>query len=153
MANESQIYNGQILGTDPISGETRLIHTDVNGYLTMNLQALSGIVLNTPSTSIITTTTSANLLVGNYKELAIDINVSVVSGTTPTYQLMVDRLGADGIYYNIYTGISITAIGIISINIGVGASTNVSFASNIRIREIIGGTIPSFTRSISIIGK
>lgn len=132
---------------------TSALPTGTNTIGTVNTQTLSGTVLNTPSAAIITTTTSANLTVGNYKELAVDVNISVVTGTTPTYQLMVDRLGADGIYYNIYTGTSITAVGVVSINVGVGASTNVSFGSTIRFREIIGGTTPSFTRSMSIIGK
>jgi hypothetical protein len=124
-----------------------------NNIGVVNTQTLSGIVLNVASASIIVTTTSANLTVGIYKELAIDVNISVVTGTTPTYQIFIDRLGADGIYYNIYTGTSIVAVGVVSITVGVGASTNVGFGNVIRVREVVGGGTPSFTRSASIIGK
>lgn len=132
---------------------TSSLPSGINNIGIVNTQSLSGIVLNVASTAITANTISANLSVGNYKELAIDVNISAITGTSPTYQLMVDRLGADGVWYNIYTGTSITAIGVISINVGVGASTNVSFGSTIRVNEIVGGTTPSVTRSMSIIGK
>jgi len=130
----------------PFSNSTSIIGT-------VSTQTLSGTVLNTPSSAITVTTTSANLTVGNYKELALDVNISTITGTTPTYQILVDRLGADGIYYNIYTGTAITAVGVVSINLGIGASTNVAFGNIIRIREVVGGTTPSATRSISVLGK
>ena len=157
--NETQEWKGQMIGKSNTTGEVRFVKTDNNGVLqtqttgTVSVQTLSGTVLNTPSAAIIVTTTSANLTVGIYKELAIDVNISVITGTTPTYILAVDRLGADGVYYTIYTGTAITAVGVVSVSLGVGASTNVAFGNVIRVREIVGGTTPSVTRSISVLGK
>ena len=157
--NETQEWKGQMIGKSNTTGEVRFVKTDNNGVLqtqttgTVTAQTLSGTVLNTPSAAIIVTTTSANLTVGNYKELALDVNISAITGTSPTYQILVDRLGADGIYYNIYTGTAVTAVGVVSISLGVGASTNVAFGNAIRIMEVVGGTTPSVTRSISVIGK
>lgn len=151
--DEYQNYKGQILGESDTTGETRQLKCDDSGVLQTKTSITSETVLNTPSSAIITTTVSANLTVGNYKELAIDVNISAITGTTPTYQILLDRLGADGIYYNIYTGTAITAIGVVSVSLGIGASTNVSFGNVIRIREVVGGGTPSFTRSMSVIGK
>ena len=129
------------------------LQADVNGNLKTVVSALPGTVLNTPSAAITASATSLNLSVGAFRELAVDVNISAITGTTPTYQLLIDRLGADGIWYNIYTGASITAVGVISLNLGANLSTNVSFGNTIRIREVVGGTTPSVTRSVSILGK
>jgi len=110
-------------------------------------------VLATPSAAILVTTTSPSIDVSALKELALDVNITAITGTTPTYQLMIDRLGLDGVWYTIYTGTSITAIGVISLSIGASLITNVAFSGTIRLREVVGGTTPSVTRSISIIGK
>jgi hypothetical protein len=110
-------------------------------------------VLTTPSAAILVTTTSPNLDVSTLKELALDVSITAITGTTPTYQLMIDRLGLDGVWYTIYTGTSITAIAVISLSIGASLVTNIAFAGTIRLREVVGGTTPSITRSMSIIGK
>jgi hypothetical protein len=110
-------------------------------------------VLSVSSAAITTTTTSADLQVGACEELAIDVNISAVAGTSPTYTLQINRKGLDGVYYPIYTGTAQTAAGKISLSLGSGASTNVAFGNVIQIVETIGGTTPSITRSISVIGK
>lgn len=97
---------------------------------------------------------SGDLAVGMYTELAIDANLSAVSGTSPTIQFFVDRKGADGSYYPIWQQSSAsTAIGQVSTSIGAGCSSNQAFGSTIRLRWTIGGTSPSWTFSYSIIGK
>lgn len=117
------------------------------------IASTTGIVLSVASSAITSTKVSANLTVGSYKELAVDVNISAITGTTPSYQVKIDRLGADGIWYNIYSGTALTATGPQSVNLGVGASTNVSFGSTIRVQEVVTGTTPSVTRTVSIIGK
>lgn len=119
----------------------------------VHVQAWADTLMIITTSALTATNTGVNLDGWRYRELAIDINISAVSGTTPTYQLMVERLGGDGIWYNIYTGTIITAIGVISLNLGIGAPINVSFGNVMRIREVIGGTSPSFTRSASMIAK
>lgn len=126
---------------------------DINNPLPI-LDISNGVtVLNSPSSAVTATGNSVDLNVGNYSELAIDVNISAVAGTSPTYVLSVNRKGVDGVYYPIYTGSSQSAVGKISISLGVGASTNAAFGNIIQLVETVGGTTPSFTRSISIIGK
>jgi len=96
---------------------------------------------------------SGDLPVDSFSELALDINISAVSGTTPTIQFFVDRKGNDGIYYVIYTGSSINSTQSITTSFGAGMTQSVSFGTTVRLRWTIGGTTPSFTFSASIIGK
>jgi len=119
----------------------------------VSAQSLVGTALNTAPAAITVTTTSADLTTGAYKELAIDINISAITGTTPSYTLGINRKGADGVYYPIYTGTAQTAVGKVSISLGIGASTNTAFGSTIQVVETVAGTTPSVTRSVSIIGK
>lgn len=109
------------------------------------LLALSG--------AIETTITTADILVSNHTELAIDVNVTAISGTSASYQLIVNRKGMDGVYYTIYKGTAVTANGQISLSLGRGMAQNVSFGKEIQIQEVLAGTNPSVTRSISVIGK
>lgn len=135
-----------------MSEATRVINPD--GTYSQRVSISNGTtVLNTASTPITTTTTSVDLVVGTFRELAIDVNISAVSGTSPSYTFSINRKGVDNVYYPIYTGTAQTAIGKISLSLGVGAETNKSFGNTIQIVETISGTTPSFTRSISIIGK
>jgi hypothetical protein len=85
--------------------------------------------------------------------LAVDINVSTVTGTTPSCTFVVERQGADGNWYAIWTSSAVTAAGSTSTSIGPGCATDQVFTSNIRLRWTITGTTPSFTFSASIIGK
>lgn len=88
--------------------------------------------------------------VGN---VAIDVNVTAVSGTTPSLALVVDRLGSDGIYYQIHAFAAITAAGKASVNLGPGATVNAIPGNAIRLRWTVTGTTPSFTFSASVIGQ
>lgn len=111
-------------------------------------------VLNQASAAQTAGGNSADLTVGQYRELAVDINISAVSGTSPSATFFVDRKGADGIYYNIYSSGAKTTTGTVSTSIGAGgAATNSAFGNVIRFRWTITGTTPSFTFSASIIGK
>lgn len=96
---------------------------------------------------------SGILLVGNFTELAIDCNTTAVSGTSPTLQFFIDRLGTDGIYYNIWSSSSRNTAGTDSASIGAGLTQAASFAGTIQFRWVIGGTSPSFTFSFSLQGK
>lgn len=106
------------------------------------------------ASSAITTSGSAGpFTVGPFAELAVDINITAKSGTSPTIQFFIDRIGADGVAYNIYGSSVLSATGQTSTSIGSGFVINQSFGSSIQIRWVTGGTSPSFTTSISIIGK
>jgi hypothetical protein len=110
-------------------------------------------VLNLASAARTTNSDSGEQFVGIYGELAVDVNISAVSGTTPSMTLYVDRKGADGNFYTIYTSAAQNAAGNVSTSIGVGAATNASFGDIVRLRWVITGTTPSFTFTASIKGK
>jgi hypothetical protein len=119
----------------------------------MAVQSSTATVLNVPSATISATTTSADLSVGLWTALAIDVNLTALGGTSPTYTLIVNRKGADGIYYPIYTGSTISAAQKISLSLGHGLSNNVAFGDTIQIVETLSGTSPTVTRSMSIKAK
>lgn len=98
---------------------------------------------------------AAGLAVGAFSELAVDINVTASSGTSPTLQFFVDRLGADGAtYFTIWSSSVInTSPTVVSTSIGAGLSVTQSFGQTARFRWVITGTTPSFTFVASIIGK
>lgn len=116
----------------------------------------AGTVLNLASASRTANATNGPYTVGPYTELAVDINITAKTGTTPTIQFFVDRIGADGIAYNIWSSVVVnnTAPTQVSTSIGSGFSTNQSFGSTIQFRWVIGGTgTPGYTWSCSIVGK
>lgn len=92
----------------------------------------------------------AGPLIGATDELAFDANVSAVSGTTPSLTLSIQRKGADGNYYTIWTGTALTAAGPQSASIGKGQATNADFDAIVRIVWTISGTTPSFTMTLSL---
>jgi hypothetical protein len=110
-------------------------------------------IYSLPSGPITTSGNSVDIAVGNYAELAIDSNITAVAGTSPTFQLFIDRKGSDGVYYQIWNSSSMNATGQISDSVGAGLNKAQSFGGTARVRWVLGGTSPSFTLSISLIGK
>ena len=100
-----------------------------------------------------TVATGADLTTGTFTEIALDVNLSALTGTSPTFQVFLDRKGADGVYYQIYQSTSLTAAGSISTSVGMGAATNHSCGLFLRLRIVTGGTTPNATFSASIVGK
>lgn len=107
------------------------------------------------STLITASSNSGSLSVGNYAEIAVDINITGDQGSSPTIQFFVDRLGVDSIWYPIWQSVLVTASSQqISTSIGAGLSYAESFGGTIRFRWTIGGSsTPGFTFSTSLIGK
>jgi hypothetical protein len=112
-------------------------------------------VYTQPSTLITASNNSGALTVGNFAELALDVNLTSKQGTSPTIQFFIDRLGVDGVYYNIFTSTSVsTTPNVITQSIGAGLSNAFSFAGTIQVRWAIGGSsTPGYTYSLSLIGK
>ena len=125
----------------------------VTAASTVATQAVGATLLNQASAAQTASGMSATLAVGNYRELLVAVNVSAVAGTTPTLTLALDSLGADGVWYTLWTSASITAVGQTIASLGVGAATNTAFGTSVRLRWTIGGTTPSFTFSASITGS
>ena len=110
-------------------------------------------LLNLPSAAQTASGVSAGLLVRQSPTIAVDINVSAVSGTTPTLNLFVERLGADGVWYTLWNPTQITAVGTASTSIGPGCAIAAVLTNQVRLRWVLGGTTPSFTFSASIIAR
>lgn len=113
----------------------------------------TGAVYTRASSAATVSGSSGDLIVQDFAELAVDINISAVSGTTPSIQFFVDRKGGDGVYYQIYNSTSLTTTGVVSTSVGAGCATAQAFGTTARLRWTIAGTSPSFTFSASIIGK
>ncbi len=147
---------------DPTTG-TQKATVDAGGNLhiagvvtvgsTVATQAVATTVLNQASAAQTASGMSATLAAGAYRELLVAVNVSAVAGTSPTLTLALDSLGADGVWYTLWTSASITAVGQTIASLGVEAATNTAFGTNVRLRWTIGGTTPSFTFSASITGS
>jgi hypothetical protein len=124
-----------------------------------NLKVTSGgggaaTVLNQASAAQTASGNSADLVVGQFIELAVDCNVTAVSGTNPTLQIFLERKGADGVYYPVWQSITITSASTqLCTSIGAGMSIAQGFGSTVRLRWVIGGTNASWTFSCSIVGK
>lgn len=125
---------------------------DINSLPAVQTEANTADVLTVASAAITATTTSADIDVSKLTELALDVNLTAFGGADNTYQLIVNRKGLDGVYYPLYTGTTITNT-IQAISVSLGHPNNQSLGNIIQVVETIGGTTPSITRSMSIIGK
>jgi hypothetical protein len=98
---------------------------------------------------------SAAISVGTFREFLVLVNVTTVSGTTPSLAFFVDTSSDGGTtWMQIASGSAITATGFQLIPLGAGSSaTPVLFGDTIRLRWTISGTTPSFTFSAVGIGK
>lgn len=97
--------------------------------------------------------TVADLPTGTFSEVALDLNLSALTGTTPTVDVYLDRKGADGVYYQIFHATQLTAAGTVVTSVGMGAATNHSCGLFLRLRIVVGGTSPLATFSASVVGK
>jgi hypothetical protein len=148
--------SGLFGGLNP-AGMGQALQVDESGNLKVSVGSSGGrsatTVLNQASVAQVASGNSADLAVGGYAELTVDVNVTSLSGTSPTLQMFVDRKGADGVYYPIWQSATITAATAVSTTIGAGMSIAQGFGSLVRLRWVIGGTGPNVTFSGSMIGK
>lgn len=105
---------------------------------------------------------TGNISWGNSSTIAVDVNVTGHQGTSPTLEIFVDRLGADGVtYFNMWdstaTSVSSASSGspvVIKRSIGPGCSTTEEIAASGRVRWVIGGSsTPGCPFSISVQGE
>lgn len=113
----------------------------------------TAVLYNPASQAYTTNGNSADLTCDQYDQLAFDFNVTAVTGTTPSMLVFIDRKGADGAYYPIYTSAAVTATGVTSVSIGPGLPNNAAIGNTIRMRWTLTGTTPSFTFTASILAK
>lgn len=116
--------------------------------------AAGQVVYARASSAATVSSNSGALAVGLYSEPLILANVSALTGTTPTIQFALDVLGAnDGVWYQVWQGAAVNAVGTVSTTIGTGAATNTAFGNTVRLRWTITGTTPSVTFSANVFGK
>ena len=97
---------------------------------------------------------SADLSVAGFRELAVDVNVTALTGAGAAVQFFVDRKGVDGVYYQLWSSASLNATGPVSDSIGPGLNKNQSLGMTIRFRWVIsGGGGNTVTFSASLIAK
>ncbi|SRR6266699_6459131 len=151
------IAQGYVPGTGLTAAQSSSItNTDGSSNVSapLTLHRAPGTVLNQASAAQTANGNSADLAVGPYTEVSVDVNITVVSGTAPTLTLFVDRKGLDGIYYPLWqTNAAITVVSQTSTSIGSGCVIAQSLGNTIRLRWVVTGTSPSFTFSASIVGK
>lgn len=109
-------------------------------------------VLNLASAAHTTSSDAGDLDVSRCRRIAIDINVTAVSGTAPFLQFFIDRKGVDGVYYPIWTSSLIGSTSTISKTLGAFATVHEALGAVVRLRWTITGTTPSFTFSVSVQG-
>lgn len=118
-------------------------------------------ILNQASAMKTSNSDTGNISWGNCSTIAVDVNCTNQQGTSPTLEIFVDRLGADGVtYFNMYdsgavsvSGASTTAVQIRR-SVGPGCATGEEIGSSGRVRWVIGGSsTPGAQFSLSIQGE
>ncbi len=82
----------------------------------------------------------------------VGINITAVSGTSPTLQPYLEVLGSDGVWYEVWKPSALTATGQTFATLGEGQSNGAVFAAQARLRFEVTGTSPSFTLSADVHG-
>jgi hypothetical protein len=104
---------------------------------------------------------TGNVSWGNCSTIAVDVVVTNQQGTSPTLQILVDRLMADGVTYaNMYASSATSVSTASSTNvfiirsIGPGCTTTEEIAASGRVRWVIGGSAtPGALFALSIQGE
>lgn len=114
------------------------------GSVTSSQSAIPGIIADVASAAIITTTTTATLTPTFGVGYIVQIPVTVVTGTLPTYQVTVQESADSGTNWaNVYAFPTI-------ITTGFYYSPPLFFRGNrVRYVQTLTGTSPSFTRAIN----
>ena len=116
--------------------------------------ALGAVTLYESLGTVITANgSSADINVAGLTHAVLTVDATAVSGTTPTLDLYLDRKGPDGNYLFIAHLTQLTAVGDEEASIGPGATITEVLGETVRVRWVVGGTTPSFTASISLVGE
>lgn len=83
----------------------------------------------------------------------VGLNITAVSGTSPSLQPYVEVLGSDGVWYVVWKPSALTAAGQSIATIGPDSGTECVWSGSARLRLEVTGTSPSFTMSATVIGQ
>jgi hypothetical protein len=92
----------------------------------------------------------------NVSLLRLDWNiVSFSGGTTPSLSFVVDVLGADGLWYPVYTLTPVTAAEVDGVNLGPATATPAVLTKAARVRSVFGGAVvaDSIVYGLSLVGR
>lgn len=143
---DTQSYKGQILGT--YNGLPVFIKVDQDGNMVSVSNSKEIEVL--PSASRTVSGNSTTIDVGNYKEAIVFLDVTVVSGTTPT--LDVNFQTQDSVSGKWFDITDLTFTQKTGVANEMKAKVNL-LGSKIRCVYTIGGTTPSFDFSVGLVLK
>lgn len=124
-----------------IDSAGRLIVIDQRRTDTVYAQTQTGISVNGDT---------GDIAVGPYSELAIDINLTALTGTS--IQFRVQRKDAFGNYTQSASNVALTATGFSSFSIGTGMASNASFGDIIKVVWICSA-VTSATFTVSVKAK
>jgi hypothetical protein len=136
---------GGVLGTQPVSGTvTSNIGTGTVAAVTAANLALPGIIADVASAALATTTTTSAFTPTFGISYSVSIPVTAATGTTPTLDISIQESDDSGTnWFTVYDLPRITATGIYR-------SPLIRMVGNrVRYVQTVGGTTPSFTRSIN----
>lgn len=122
-----------------------------------------------PATTLFTLTSTTMGTTGTYPfptttslQLAIDVTVtSFTGGSSPSVTFKLDRLGADGAWYNVWTGTAVSSppatvslnVGQVPVNAGPPQSVTAVLTQTARLTWTTAGAPTSWNGSISIMGS
>lgn len=129
-------------------GEKKLIRVDEDGALANPLQE-STLHASAAETE---TVTGPDVLIEHLKAANFYLDVTAVSGTAPTLDVTIqEKDPASGVYFDILTFTQAT--GVTSQRSNYGSGPGELLGKIIRFVATIAGTTPSFTFSLSMVGK
>jgi hypothetical protein len=97
-------------------------------------------VYSSASSAHTTSSDIGDVDVSKCRRIAVDINITAVSGSTPTIQFFVDRKDVNGIYYNVWSSSVVNAVGQVSTTIGAFGTINQALGAIARLRWTITGS-------------
>lgn len=121
----------------------------------VTLISLPSAARTTPNTGTLFSTASVNYL-------AVDVTITAFTGgSAPTITFFVNRIGSDGVSYNVWTGAAKNSAGAFSVDLGPGFATaadpngsqHAVFTAQATFGWTISGNPTSVTFSASVVGR
>ena len=106
-----------------------------------------------PSAAITTAETVKEFSTPALESVMVGINVTAVSGTSPSLQPYLEILGSDGVWYEVWKPSAITAAGQSTATVGPSSGTECVWTNTARLRLEVTGTSASFTLSADVHGQ
>ena len=149
MADDIELYPRLIFGKTALD-EQKILLVDASG------RPIESIVVQQttlhPSGAEIATVTGSDVDIEPLKAANFYLDVTAVSGTTPTLDVKIqEKDPVSGKYFDLVSFTQVTAVITQRKNYGSGAGE--LLGKVIRFVATIGGTTPSFTFSLSMVGK